>query len=457
MESHARPIRELGEAVRAFVTAPRQLLHVTTDAALWDSAIEVAMGFEHHADNRSPFFRVDDGDWDAAAKAVRATHEARAAAMAEHGYAMGALGPPPAGGTPLARFGATLSQILDAQCAPLTGAMLVLAPGHVHDAAAFERDLGELARTLPAVRFVLVERETCSIGPALAAATRASHARALVDEDEALSELEAKLDAASAATADAPSFAQNGAAWPKGALPPGSAGRAERRSASVAAIAASLGLPAGLFGHALRDLRNQVLRGALALRRGDPIAAARHQGQAAKAAMAAGLDREATLMEMLVASYLVAAEQRGMARERYQACADRALSKRWFDLAAQSLMAIGSLHLVDRDRSAASVAYGWAGRAAKDGGHDGLAIEGYRMAGQCAGEDGNEEMAARLFSEALAIAHPMEPAAAGRTSAPVAARQLADHFEHLGARPQAASLRAQADRMDAAARGEEAA
>ncbi|MCA9609282.1 MAG: hypothetical protein KC619_26955, partial [Myxococcales bacterium] len=100
---------------------------------------------------------------------------------------------------------------------------------------------------------------------------------------------------------------------------------------------------------------------------------------------------------------------------------------------------------------------GWAGRAARDGGHDGLAIEGFRMAGQCAAEDGNEEVAARLFTEALAIAHRMDDAAADRTSAPVAARQLADHFAHLGAHPQAASLRAQADRMEAAARGEEAA
>ncbi|MBX3276144.1 MAG: hypothetical protein KF729_38180, partial [Sandaracinaceae bacterium] len=215
--------------------------------------------------------------------------------------------------------------------------------------------------------------------------------------------------------------------------------------------------PPALLGGSLRLLRAEVLRGALALRRGDPIAAARCQGRAASAANGAGLEREATLMEMVMASYLVAAEQRPLARERYQACADRALARGWYDLAAQSLMAIGSLHLVDRDRSAASVAYGRAGRAARDGGEKSLAIEGFRMAGQCAAEDGNQDVAARLFTEALAIAQPMGDAAAGRTSAPVAARQLADHFERLGARPQAASLREQATRMDAAARGEEAA
>lgn len=465
MESHHRPIRELAEALRAFVGPARgQLFCVTADASLWDAAVEVAMSFEHHADNTSPFFRLDapyaaDGScWDARARAVRELHEARREAMAKHGYALGALGPPPRAATPLARFGATLSQVLGAACAPLTGAVMVAAPGQVADAAAFERDLGELARAMPQVRWILVERDpACSVGPALAAATRAGHARVVVDETEACRELEQKLDAASLASADAPAFAQRGGAWPKGALPPGSAGRAERRSAAAAAVAASLGLPAALFGHALRDLRNQILRGGLALRRGDPLAAVRYQSQAAKAAIAAGLGRESVLMEMLVATYLVAAEQRPLARERYQACAERASQKGWHDLAAQSLMAMGSLHLLDRDRAAASVAYGWAGRAARDGHHDSLAIEGFRMAGQCALEDGNADMAARLFTEALAIASPLGDAVAGRTSAPVAARQLADHFDRLGARPQAASLREQASRMDAAARGGEAA
>src|SRR5690606_8458722 len=97
----------------------------------------------------------------------------------------------------------------------------------------------------------------------------AVHARAVVDEAEACRELEAKLDAAAAAPADAPSLAQSGAAWPKGALPPGADGRARSRSAAAGAVAASLGLPAALFGSALREVRQHVLRGALALRRGD--------------------------------------------------------------------------------------------------------------------------------------------------------------------------------------------
>ena len=84
MESHRRPIRELAEALRAFVGIPRaQLFHVTTDAALHDSVAEVAMSFEHHADNVSPFVRLDEAysadgaGWDRCAATLRADHAKR--------------------------------------------------------------------------------------------------------------------------------------------------------------------------------------------------------------------------------------------------------------------------------------------------------------------------------------------------------------------------------------------
>ncbi|MGE0790507.1 MAG: hypothetical protein AB7S26_32820 [Sandaracinaceae bacterium] len=458
MEAYARPIRELAERLRAFVwTRTQRLFHITTDEALWGATLELVMGFEHHADNVSPFVLLDhahekDGHgWDACARKVREDHAARRLAMAEHGYALGALGAQSQAGHPLARFGAAASDVIAKGCAPLDGLLLVVAPAMVDDGAALDRDLRELVRALPRARWIVIERGACSVSAELARATSAGHGRATVDEDEAVRELEATLDASAAASADAPAAAQTGAAWPKGALPPGAGGSAARRAGAVAAAAAALGMPAAMFTGALRDLRQHVLRGAVALRRGDPIAAAQHQGRAARSASAAGMDREALLMEMIGANHLVAAEQRDLARERYQSCADRAKTHGWADLAAQSLMAIGALHLVDRDRSAASIAYGWAGRAARDGGESALAIEGFRMAGQCAAEDGNHEVARKLFSEALSVASPLDDAAAGRTSAPVAARQLAERFDSMGGTAQAQSLRAQAQRMEAAA------
>src|SRR5690606_3224560 len=111
---------------------------------------------------------------------------------------------------------------------------------------------------------------------------------------------------------------------------------------------------------------------------------------------------------------------------------------------------------LERDKSGASIAYGWAGRAARDGGEPALAIEGFRMAGQIAGEDGNDDVAGKLFAEAYAIAKGLPADAAGRTSAPLAARQLAEYYAEHGMGPQAAAMSAQADKMDAAARGESA-
>ncbi|MBX3275762.1 MAG: hypothetical protein KF729_36210, partial [Sandaracinaceae bacterium] len=213
MESHRRPIRELAEALRPFVGARgARLFHVTTDAHLYASVLELVMGFEHHADNRGPFFlldapyRADGGCWDDRAAAVRAAHAKRREAMAAHGYALDAL-EPVAGASARARFGATVSAALAGARSALRGATLVLAPGLVEDARAFDADLTDLARALPDVRFVVVEREACSIGAALARELQAGHGRALVDETEACRELEAKLDAASAAPPDAPSAA----------------------------------------------------------------------------------------------------------------------------------------------------------------------------------------------------------------------------------------------------------
>ena len=100
MESHRRPIRELAEALRPFVGARgARLFHVTTDAHLHASVLELVMGFEHHADNRGPFvlldapYRAGGGCWDERAAAVRAAHDVRREAMAAHGYALAPLEP----------------------------------------------------------------------------------------------------------------------------------------------------------------------------------------------------------------------------------------------------------------------------------------------------------------------------------------------------------------------------
>lgn len=460
MEAYAQPIRALGERIRDFVARPRaRLFHVWTDAALRDGAIELVMGFEHHADNRSPFVRFDDASakdgscWDARLATLRRAHDARRAAMEKQGYALPALGPAPSAGTPLARFAAGLRQALDARCDPLRGLILVLAPGMIEDGPSFDRDLSGLtsASELAGARWIVVEQGACSITAAHAHATGADHLRVEVDEDLACRELEMKLDAAAAAPAGASGPAMAGAAWPRDASPPGSRNTA-RAAQTAARVAASLGLPAGMFGPALLEMRGSILRGALAFRRGDPASAAIHQSRAAQSCHAAGLHREACLMDLVLATYILHAGDRETAEGRYRGVAERARDRGWHDLSAQALMALGSVRLISRDRPGASVAYGWAGAVAKEGRCDDLAIEGYRMAGQLAADDGNEELAARLFSQAIAIATGMPEPAAGRTSAPLAARQLADCFTRLGSREQATSLRAQADRMERAAR-----
>jgi len=148
MESHTRPLRALAERLRVYVARPRgRLFHVWTDGHLRGSALEIVMGMEYHAANRSPFVRFDepheaDGRcWDERLRRLRSAHEKRRARMGERGYHLPELPPPPAGGTPVARFAAGLSQVLSARCEPLVGLMVVLAPGAVAQAGAFDCDL----------------------------------------------------------------------------------------------------------------------------------------------------------------------------------------------------------------------------------------------------------------------------------------------------------------------------
>ncbi|MCC6876818.1 MAG: hypothetical protein IT378_21115, partial [Sandaracinaceae bacterium] len=218
MEAYSAPLRVLGEKVRSFVGlasehgARSRLLHVATDALLRDAAIDIVMGFEHHADNWTPFVRLDEPYTEdgavlsANAIVLAAQHEARREAMAKHGHELARLGTIAASSSPIARFAAALSAVLDAQRAPLAGLTLVLAPGGVEDPSALERDVLSLARSpgLAAVRFVIVELGARELGKELAGATRAERAQIAVDDNLACTELEQRLDAAGAASPDLP-------------------------------------------------------------------------------------------------------------------------------------------------------------------------------------------------------------------------------------------------------------
>lgn len=464
MEAFAQPIKRLAERVAWFVRKKGlRLLHVTADSPSREAAVELVMGYEFHAENRSPFVRADspwsaeEPRWEERVEALRAQHERRRGKMDKAGAPLAALRPAPSTGKPLVDFAVQVQQVaLASRVAPLEGLVVVLAPVDVDEGSGWDEAVGELVNTpsLSEVRWVVVDLGKQRIPKTLRAlGDKALATTCVVDESEARRDLEQRIDLSVAAAAGAPGAAQTGAAWPRGVSPP-SRGRVPKLSPSeVASVAAATGIPVALFGAGIREIRPSVLRAAQRMRVGDGPGAVRHQARAAECAASAGLAREATVLELVLCTYLIHAGQQSLAAERYEACAARARESNWHDLEAQSLMALGSLHLIGRARDRAAVAYARAGAAARDGGEVKLAIEGYRMAGHLRAEAGDRDQATSLLGEAIQMSNPLPLPEAGRTSAPLAARELAGICRKRGLKPQAIALEDQASRMEAAARG----
>lgn len=457
MEAYARPLRHLMEWTEHFVRSPRlRVLSVGVDLALRDGALAVVMGLEHHAENRSPFVRLDephrrdDGGWWRRLEALRAAHEERRAGMAEHGYALPPLPPPPGREQhALSAFAVQLHQLLVASCAPLRGLVVVLAPAGVEDPAHLEHELLWLVNmpALGEVRFVVVDLGAPSIG---GGGLGDAHARVecRVDELEARRELRASIEAAESAVPGAPGPARTGAAWPRGVAPPSRRPRTPLGAEQRAALAASLGVPGGLLDPGLAALRPMLLRGALSLREGDAMAAVEQQRRAVAHAQGLGLERESLVMELVLVTYML---QAGHAREAEELClsiARRAEAGGFHDVAAQARMTAGSLRLVARDPEQAAVYYGQAGQGARDAGELPLAIEGYRMAGELRLDAGDQPQARRLLLEALDLGKQLPPGQARQTTAPLAGRQLAAVFRSLGLAHDAARLEAEAARLE---------
>src|SRR5439155_22916766 len=113
----------------------------------------------------------------------------------------------------------------------------------------------------------------------------------------------------------APALARVGCAWPAGLAPPLRPGPATPTSNPElqAELTQQLGQAAALCGDGGLTLRQKILAAAHALREGRPVEAGRLQLEARDFCLDAGLFRETTLLEMILASYLLAANQRSRA------------------------------------------------------------------------------------------------------------------------------------------------
>ena len=193
-------------------------------------------------------------------------------------------------------------------------------------------------------------------------------------------------------------------------------------------------------------LRNAVLGAALASRSGDPKAAVEQQRSAEATCADGGLDETRVMMKMVQASYLLQAEQPGLARRTYRDASQLAERTELWSLASRAQLALGMLDAVDDNRAEAIVAYREAARFADLGYDSLLAIEAWRMLGVHAMELGRPEEATTAWSRATTLGENPELGASG--SAAEAARALAHLCRTRGLRDQADDLDRRAMLLD---------
>lgn len=458
MDSFAKPLRALAEDAAWFAREKAlRLLHVVTSNDLRTAVLDVVMGQEFHADNHSPFLRLEDAyraesrGWEERALRVREQHMARREAMAKEGHDLPLLPPPPAEqGEPLTDFAVLLRQVVEARCTPLQGLVVVLAPTRLEDDREWQRELRLLldAPRLADVRWVVVELDRSSLGPIVEAlGPRALSNTCQVDEGALQEELARMLDAAGGASPEAPGPAQAGAAWPRGVVPPPRKGKPNPSPAQVEAALREAGVSPGLAGEGGRQLRQKLLLAAQALRQ-RKVEAIRLQREARNLCLQAGLSRESVLMELMLASYLTHLGQPANALEQYETAFLRAQQEKLPQLAAQAQFAIGALHFLAKKPELAATAYVRGAECARAADVALLAIEGYRLAGQVLADLGRESLATQAWRSALAVAEKAPAEEAKASSGAETARALAALCRKHGLTAQALSLELQSLRLE---------
>lgn len=458
MESIAKPLRVLHEEASWFARATEtKLLHVRCDGSLRSSALTVLGSMEAHAANKSPYVLLEDSwtraqpGWDTRAERLAQHWEERRRVTAEAGIELGSL-ERPSSRDPFGAFGALLGLVLRALQAPLSGLVLILAPARIEDAQLFEAELRELVvrPELAAVRWIVVDLFEADLaglheelGPA-AMRVECSRDDAAFTAD--LSALMTSVDPAMRGPAMA------GAAWPRGVLPPQRGSEPaptdeQRLEAEIELTAA--GVPVGLVGEAGARLQQYVLAAAIAMKTGDGETALSYQQEACRIASAGQGHREALLMGMVLAGYELALGRVDASEQTYRGVADRAEVGGFALERAQAGLALALIASRRGLHTEAAREYGEAANAAVRADATALAIECWRLAGHMASEAGLRERAAECWQRAIDLAEDGDVSVARASSAPLAARQLAERLRARGHSAQALSLEHQANRIEA--------
>ncbi len=426
---------------------------------------------EGHGHNKSPFFVLEDAHtkdedgWLARAERVGVIHEARREAMATEGYQ---LAPIPAlvhGGNGLASMAWKLEQGLNAQQSvpELDGLVVVLAPTVLEQPESFANDVLTLVRTpsLTRVRYIVVEVGNALTEPlASALGNAAQFSDCIIDPMVYRREQTETLAAAAAAPVGASPEVSMGGAGPKQVIAPPRHGKPPRDAVPSPEqkdlLAKELGPAVALLGPGGALLRQRIAGAALALQQQRFAAAIELQTAACKQCLEAGLLRFACILEVTLAAYLLHAGEPARARTAFETAAARAETNGLFDVAAQALLGLGAVLIIQKDPERSTATYARAGELAQKAQEPLLAIEAYRTAGQVALRARAEAAAVAAWKRALTIADGAPPDVLAHSSASTVARALAKVMEGNGSFAAAQSLVAQAEDYERAAQVPEA-
>ncbi len=436
MESLGSPIERLLEAMASFVRTPAtKLLHVASAVRMRKGCVDGVMAFERDPANAAPFYLFEQEHtrsspgWALRAEHARAQHAHRATLMDEQGESLAPLPEAAPSGTPQAGFAGALLQLAHGQPEGAHGMVVVLAPSTLEDPEGWQAGVQPLLMDpkLAAVRFVVIETPP---GPS------ASIADQLRDRADRVS----VAPNAAAEDRDVESMLED---FVPGGPPPGASPEVTAPPHPTAGPEPEPTPDAQLRG----AVAEKLVASALAMKQGRAAAAVQSTREARDLSAAAGLQRDAINLELMLGGQLLAAGSPRQSEAAFTRAVESAGENGKDAQVATGQFALGASKLTRRDKQGALVCYAEGTVAAERSSQPALAIEGGRLTGSLAAELGLQAQAIAFFTRAVKLAETIGPLAP-MTSAGESARSLAQMCRKRGLDQQAAKFETQADTFE---------
>lgn len=436
MESLGSPIERLLEAMTAFVRTPAtKLLHVEATPRMRKGCIEGVMAYERDPANTAPFYLFEqehtrgNPNWAQRAAHARAQHAHRATLMEAQGESLTPLPQAAASGSDRAAFAGAVLQLAQIQPQGAHGVVVVLAPTTLEGAEEWRAGVQPLVMDpkLAAVRFVVLE---AAPGPTAALAEQ------LRDRGD-----QVRVEANQAAEdRDVESMLEN---FVPGGPPPGASPQVSPPPHPSVGPEPEATPDAKLRG----AVAQKLIDSALAMKQGRSAAAVQSTREARDLSAAAGLQRDAINLELMLGGQLLAAGSPKQSEASFARAVKNAEEQGKDAQAATGQFSLGASKLTRKDKQGALVCYAEGTVAAERSGQPALAIEGGRLTGTLAAELGMQAQAIAFFTKAVKLAETVGPVAP-LTSAGESARSLAQMCRKRGLNEQAAKFDAQAESFE---------